>query len=157
MNNELIKDFQTRIVNAGRGELLIINYEMLLAEIEGAVEALNHKNEPAFEKAMIQSHKLLRELSSSLDFKYSISKELMSIYIYLNKKLVDASMKHESSALEESVRIINILLSGWKLVEVETDETPVIANGQKVYAGLTYGRSSLNESVDHAASRGFRA
>lgn len=157
MNNELVKDFQTRIVNAGRGELLIINYEMLLAEIEGAVEALNQKNEPEFEKAMIQSHKLLRELSSSLDFKYPISKELMSIYIYLNKKFVDASMKHESSALEESVRIINILLSGWKLVEVEADEAPVIANGQKVYAGLTYGRNSLNESVDHANSRGFRA
>ena len=41
MNKELVKDFQTRIVNAGRGELLIINYEMLLAQINDAKHVKN--------------------------------------------------------------------------------------------------------------------
>jgi flagellar protein FliS len=37
------------------------------------------------------------------------------------------------------------------------DEGPVIGNGQKVYAGLTYGKSNLNESVDSEPNRGYKA
>lgn len=74
MNKELVKDFQTRIVNAGRGELLIINYEMLLAQIDDAIDAIRSEEHQEFGKSMINAHKLLRELSSGLDFQYDIAK-----------------------------------------------------------------------------------
>lgn len=156
MNKELVKDFQTRIVNAGRGELLIINYEMLLAQIDDAVEAITIDNHEEFGKSMINAHKLLRELSSSLDFQYDISKELMSIYIYVNKKLVDASISESEADLVEASKILGVLLQGWKLTEYE-EEDPVITNGQKVYAGLTYGKNDLNEMVENEPNRGYRA
>ena len=156
MNKELIKDFQMRIVNAGRSELLIINYEMLLAQIGDAIEAIQNEDHKNFGKSMSNAYKLLRELSSSLDFQYEISKELMSIYIYVNKKLIDASSSLLKSDLEEAAKILGILLQGWKLTEYD-EEAPVINNGQKVYAGLTYGKNDLNEMVDSEPNRGFRA
>lgn len=157
MKDCLVKEFQTRIVNAGRSELLIINYEMLLVQIDEAVEALDTQNDNQFARAMVNAQKMLRELSSSLDFKYEIAKELMSIYIYVNKKFIDASMKKERDALLEAQKLLEILLDGWKLVEFE-DEAPVVSNAQKVYAGLTYGKESLNETVDSGAGhRGFKA
>jgi len=156
MNKELVKDFQTRIVNAGRGELLIINYEMLLAQIDDAVEATHINDHEEFGKSMINAHKLLRELSSSLDFQYDISKELMSIYIYVNKKLIDASISESEADLVEASKILGVLLQGWKLTEYE-EEAPIITNGQKVYAGLTYGKNDLNEMVENEPNRGYRA
>lgn len=156
MKKELVKEFQTRIVNAGRSELLIINYEMLLAQLDDAIEALKVNEEEEFSRSMINAHKLLRELSSGLDFKYDISKELMSIYIYINKKFIDASINHKVGDLLEATKILSVLLEGWKLTECE-DEEPVVSNGQKVYAGLTYGRNNINETVDMNPSRGFRA
>jgi len=156
MNKELVKDFQTRIVNAGRGELLIINYEMLLAQIDDAVEAINVDDHEEFGKSMINAHKLLRELSSSLDFQYDISKELMSIYIYVNKKLIDASISESEADLVEASKILGVLLQGWKLTDYE-EEAPIIINGQKVYAGLTYGKNDLNEMVENEPNRGYRA
>lgn len=156
MKKELVKDFQTRIVNAGRGELLIINYEMLLAQIDDAIEAIREEDNDEFSKAIINAHKLLRELSSGLDFQYDISKELMSIYIYVNKKFIDTSIHKEEKDLIEASKILSILLEGWKLTEYE-EEAPVISNGQKVYAGLTYGKTSLNETTDTDVHRGFKA
>jgi len=156
MNKELVKDFQTRIVNAGRGELLIINYEMLLAQINDAIDAVEEDSEEEFGKAMINAHKLLRELSSGLDFQYDISKELMSIYIYVNKKLISASISQNVIDLREASKILDVLLQGWKLTEYE-EEPPIITNGQKIYAGLTYGRNNLNEMVETEPNRGYRA
>jgi len=156
MKKELVKDFQTRIVNAGRGELLIINYEMLLAQIDDAIEAIREEDNDEFSKAIINAHKLLRELSIGLDFQYDISKELMSIYIYVNKKFIDRSIHKEEKDLIEASKILSILLEGWKLTEYE-EEAPVISNGQKVYAGLTYGKTSLNETTDTDVHRGFKA
>lgn len=156
MNKELVKDFQTRIVNAGRGELLVINYEMLLAQIDDAIESIHLDDDEGFSKSMVNAHKLLRELSSGLDFKYEISKELMSIYIYVNKKFIDASVHHGEKDLIEAAKILTILLEGWKLTDYEEDG-PVITNGQKVYAGLTYGKRNLTETVDTDINRGFKA
>lgn len=156
MKNELVKEFQTRIVNAGRSELLIINYEMLLAQLDDAIGATASENKEEFSRSMINARKLLNELSSGLDFKYDIANELMSIYIYVNKKFVDATLSRKAKDLIEAQKILSVLLEGWKLTEYEEEE-PIVTNGQKVYAGLTYGRKDVNEMVESNPSRGYRA
>lgn len=159
MDSTMVKDFQAKIVNADKGQLIIISYEMLIAEIEDAIVQIENGKEAEFSRVMVRAHKILRELSSNLDFQYDISKDLMSMYIYINKKFIDASIKCEKESLNEAKRILTILLNGWK--EAETKESinePLIENGQKVYAGLTYGKGTLNEMVyDGSTSRGFRA
>ncbi len=151
-----MKEYQVRIVNASRKELLVINYELLRIEIEEAIASLEKNDPQHVEKSIGMAQKFLRELSDSLNFEYSISKELMSLYIYMNKLLVEAQSYGRKEALEEVKGLLNMLLDGWEQME-EIDEEPVIVNGQKVYAGLTYGKNNLNESVDTAPNRGFKA
>lgn len=158
MTKEKAKEFQVRIAGANRRELLIINYEMILTQLDEAIEALNQGDDEHFGQTMIGAHKMLRELSSNLDFNYDVSKELMSIYIYVNKKLIDASINMEKEDVLEAKKILDILLKGWQLAEVDGDHAPLVENSQKVYAGLTYGKNNLNESYDfQARSRGFKA
>lgn len=152
----MVKEFQTRIVGANRSELLIINYEMLIAELEASRESLLQEQDALFEKSMINAHKILRELTSVLDFSYDIANELMSIYIYVNKKLIDTSIHKNEASLDEALQLLNVLLEGWRQNHLDGEE-PVINNGQKVFAGLTYGKYNLNEMVDSQPNRGFKA
>ena len=40
-------------------------------------------------------------------------------------------------------------------VAAQDDSEPLMSNTQDVYAGLTYGRGSLNENVNTVPNRGF--
>lgn len=159
MNATMVKDFQNKIVNAGKADLLLINYEMLFVTIDEAIQAIEGEHEEAFNKTMSQANRLLRELSDNLDFKYDISKDLMAIYIFVSKQLIDASITFSKDPIISAKSVLNTLYTGWLQANTkEGNQTPMVANGQKVYAGLTYGKGKLNEMVyDGVASRGFRA
>lgn len=159
MNDTMIKDFQNKIVNAGKSDLLLINYEMLFITLDEAIQAAEQDKEDAFNRCMVQANRLLRELSDNLDFKYDISKDLMAIYIFVSKQLIDASITFNKEPIIGAKKVLNALYKGWQQASSqEGNSKPIITNGQKVYAGLTYGKSSLNEMVYEATgSRGFRA
>lgn len=159
MNAALAKEFQNRIVNASSSDLVIINYEMLMAELDDATDKFQMEDELGFIKSMKQATRLLRELSDNLDFRYEISKDLMSLYIFVDKKFVEASQKRSIRPIEAAKDVLNMLLLGWQqAAKADTDKGPVMKNGQQLYAGLTYGKGSLNETVyQDNASRGFKA
>lgn len=159
MNDIMIKDFQNKIVNAGKSDLLLINYEMLFVTLDDAIISADEDREDAFNRSMVQANRLLRELSDNLDFKYDISKDLIAIYIYVSKQLIDASITFNKEPILGAKKVLNTLYKGWiEAGAKERNSKPMIMNGQKVYAGLTYGKSSLNEMVyDGTGSRGFRA
>lgn len=159
MNDTMIKDFQNKIINAGQFDLLLINYEMLFATIDEAIYAIESDEKETFNKAMARSNRLLRELSDNLDFKYNIAKELMAIYIFVSKQLIDATISFKKEPLISAKELLNILYTGWQEASTkEINKKPIVANGQKVYAGLTYGKGTLNETVyDGMSSRGFKA
>lgn len=158
MNSTIVKDFQNKIVNAGKGDLLMITYDMLFVSLEEAAEAIENNEEAVFNQSMVRSHRLLRELSDNLDFKYEISRDLMSIYIYINKELIEASLHLDKEPIERSLAVLRLLYDGFDQVEAEADKKPIIGNSQKVYAGLTYGKGMLNETVyNQSVSRGFKA
>lgn len=158
MNATLIKEFQNRIVTASQNDLVVINYEMLMAELDEAIGYYNDQDEKGFAKAMTQATRLLRELSDNLDFRYEISKDLMSLYIFVNKKFIDASMTNMVQPLYTAKDVLSSLLLGWREASAkEVTKGPLIQNSQQLYAGLTYGKGSLNETVYQESNRGYRA
>ncbi|PKM93981.1 MAG: hypothetical protein CVU84_13840 [Firmicutes bacterium HGW-Firmicutes-1] len=159
MNDTMVKDFQNKIVNAGKADLLLINYEMLFVTIDEALQAIEEEREEAFNKLLSQANRLLRELSDNLDFNYDISKDLMAIYIYVSKQLIDASITFSKDPILGAKTVLNTLYTGWLQASTkEEKQKPMVMNGQKIYAGLTYGKDKLNEMVyDGVVSRGFRA
>lgn len=160
MNSTMVKDYQNRIVQAGQSDLLLINYEMLIASIGEAVEAIDAMDLTQFHKSIETSKKLLRELSDNLDFKYDLSRDLMAIYIYVSKQLIQTSINMAKEPLVSAGKVLETLLKGWQEAAAKVSKTqkPLIGNGQRVFAGLTYGKGNLVETVyDDASARGYRA
>lgn len=158
MKKALIKDFQQRIVSAGKGDLVIINYEMLMAELDEALELHDMADKVNFDATMNRATKLLNELSMNLDFQYDISRDLMSLYIFISKQLIEATFHHTKEPIEVAQKLLATLLVGWQEANSQvTQDSPVIENSQQLYAGLTYGKGTLNETVYNDKSRGFKA
>ena len=74
---------------------------------------------------------------------------------YLIECALKAAGDTELAHVEE---IMSKLHAAYETVSKQDESSPVMANTQTVYAGLTYGRNNLNESLaDQGSSRGFRA
>lgn len=155
MKEALKREFQNRIVSAGRKELLLIHLEMILAEMKQAEEAMPEEDD-RFRRSISLTMEMIKKLAESLDFTYEISYVLLQAYQQVNADLVAARQKKDATALVHAKKMIEQLKEAFAELELPTD-TSVVKNGETLYAGLTYGKNNqLKESVDYK-KRGFQA
>ncbi|MCH5273111.1 MAG: flagellar protein FliS [Lachnospiraceae bacterium] len=159
MKKELVKEFGMRVAQASRSELIVIMYEIILSDIQSAKEAFAADDTAAYEKELVHAGRFVSELMGSLDYRIGLSYHLMSLYIFAGRELTAAKVHKEPERLDGVAEVIETLLAGYKKVSEEDVSGPVMRNTQQVYAGLTYGRGTLNETfIDaNAAKRGFIA
>jgi flagellar protein FliS len=157
MKKEAIHAFTARITQASRSELTVILYEMILTELADAEEAFQQGELPSFDRGLKQAQKYVSELMATLDYKYAISYDLMSLYLYVNKRIITAIMKRNPEPLDSAQSVLKKLLVGFEGVSKQDKSGPMMRNTQKLYAGLTYGRGTLNETFldPSTKSRGF--
>lgn len=155
MDEALKKEFQNRIVSAGRKELLLIHLEMILAEMKLAEQA-RMESEERFRQSIDLTMEMVKKLAESLDFTYEISYVLLRAYQQVNADLIGARRKKDLTLLLRARKMIEQLREAFAELELPSDAF-VVQNGETVYAGLTYGRNNqLKESVDYQ-KRGFKA
>ena len=157
MDKDSIQAYSKRIAQANRSELVVITYEILIEHIDNAQKSFSDKAEFANDLECAQS--FLKELMVGLDFQYDISYNLMSLYIFINKKLIEAKQKDTIEELPRVKKMLMDLLGSFREVGKQDTSGPVMQNTQKVYAGLTYGRNDVNEMslAKNEENRGFLA
>lgn len=159
MIKERLQEFTVRITQANRSELIVIMYDIMKADIEYAKELLSIGDFKGYDKECRHAQKIMHELMSTLDYRYAISYDLLSLYSFSNKRLIAAYMKKDSQYLDEVSVVIDNLKEGFVAVSQQDNSDPLMKNAQQIYAGLTYGRKSLNESAVafNDTKRGFMA
>lgn len=157
MTKEKKQEFTMRMTQANRTELIVVIYDLFLEYMKDAKEAHAAGDKVAFREAISHAQPVLSELISCLDFKYEISYQLQEIYRYCGRCLAAALSKEDPEELKGAVISINNLRTGFFEVSKNDKSPTLMKNSQKVYAGLTYGRDSLNESLNDNPSRGYKA
>ena len=159
MNSVKKREFTARVSQANRSELVVIMYEIILTDIKTAKEAYAKGDKVAYVGELRNAQKFVLELMNALDFEYEISKQLMSLYIYLNKNIIKSIAKYDEERLETVEMIVSKLLDGFRQVSEADDSEPVMENTETLYAGLTYSKDSLNETAYamNTSNRGFMA
>lgn len=156
MTNECRQQFTLRITQANSTELVVILYEMMLSYLEDAEAALRDGDESALVESVRKSRACLNELERSLHMEYELSGHLMRLYFYCAKRLVHVRSR-EAQAIDDIRKVIRPLHDAYAKIAPQNPGGPVMGNSQTVYAGLTYGRSSLTENMaDQGADRGMR-
>jgi len=159
MKKEAIQAFTARATQASRSELIVILYEMILTEINEAKEAYLQEDIATFDKELKRAQKFVNELTVTLDYQYTVSLDLASLYLYINKRIITAIIKRNPVSLDSAESVLKKLLIGFEGVSKEDKSGPMMRNTQQLYAGLTYGKGKLNETyIDPSnGSRGFIA
>lgn len=139
------------IANASKGELLCITYELLLEQIKLAIETESSEQKKYLDKGI----RIIRMLVEDLNFEIELSNELFRIYVYVQGLLIQGKSVEK---LEEAYRLIDKIYQAFKkIAEEEVDKKSSIQNAEVIYAGLTYGKNEVKETVVKDYNRGFKA
>jgi flagellar protein FliS len=157
MRKEKISDFTMRITQSNRTELIVVIYDMVLEYIKEAEECYTLEDIAGFTEATKRARECVGRLMSALDTKYPIAIELMNIYLYINKLLINSVIKKKPQDFDAITRMISGLAESFGEVAKQDKSAPLMGNAQQIYSGLTYGKGTLTESfTDQGSSRGFR-
>jgi len=158
MTSEKRKDFARRISQANKTELVAVTYDIIIENIDCSINSLEEGNIPEYRAELKSAQRMLGELMRSLDFKYPISKYLLNIYEYVQRKLVASDVSGEDRGLGEIRGILSRLGGAFAKIAGQDNSGSVMENTQQIYAGLTYGKGVLNEAdMGAGTNRGFLA
>lgn len=149
MTKELKQEFTLRITQANKTQLITILYEMILLYLAEAKETLPAEDKTEYKNAIHKIRGCMDELITSLHMEYALAQNLLQLYLYINRELVQANMRYGLENLDHVETIIKRLHTAWRQIEPQDMSDPVMGNTQTVYAGLTYGRNTLTENMSN--------
>ena len=148
MTKEDMREFSMRIAVSSKTELIVITYDIIENYIDAAEDAYKVGDLDAVVFNLQKAKQFVNNLSSSLDFRYGIAKNLMSLYIYANNCLMKDIVKRAPNNADVVKSIIDRLRDSFKEVSAHDTSGKTMRNTEQVYVGYTYGKTStLNEMV----------
>ena len=159
MTKDQIKEFTLRTSNANHSGLMIILFDMEKIYLEDAISLYSNKDEDGFIRNVDMAKRVHNEIMSGVNPLDEIGRKYLSILRFIYSKLVASSVKRKPVELDRCKNMMDNLRDGFVAINKLDDEEPVMKNTHQVYAGLTYGKGYLNESVqgEEYSSRGFKA
>lgn len=158
MQKEQILDFNRRLSQCNRGELVVITYDIFFAYVKDAREGFARMDHDAVKTAIHKAQATLGRLIATLDFQYEIAGSLYALYQFSNRELSRALYENRPEGLEEAEKILKKLYIGFVEAARQDTSGPLMSNAQQVVAGMTYGRGELVENFTGSSyNRGFLA
>lgn len=157
MKKEKIQEFTLRISRANKTELIIILYDMTLTYLHDSLRELNHGNKKEFKWNIDRAKECIDELLNSLRMEYELAATLKALYYFYKRELATASVQQNKEKIVSVIKMLEELKGSYEKISPQDTSDPIMENTQEVYAGLTYGKSSLNVDLSHQSiDRGFR-
>lgn len=159
MTKQEINEFTLRISQANHSKLVLIMYDVILNYIEEAIELEKNGSMEEFVTVLKKTQKMQQELLTTVQYNSVETLDVLQLYLFVNKTLIQAIMKKDASSLQGVHTVMSNLRVAFEEVSKYDTDGPIMINTQQVYAGLTYGKGYLNETfVDPIQqSRGFKA
>ena len=156
MTKERIQEYTLKITNASSTGIIVIMYDLAIEYIEEAAKCFDNNDHDGARVQCANAGRVLGDLIASLDFTYGISFQLYRIYEYISKEVSMAVVKNDKAGLDESVKLLTELKGSFEKLAEQDASGPAMTNTQTVYAGLTYGKGTLNESTATSSdNRGY--
>jgi flagellar protein FliS len=136
MENESIHHYrETQIKTASRGKLVVLLYDGLIRFLDIALENLPHKRYDVVNANILKAQDIISELIMALNMGAGdISQKLLSIYSFLNIKLIDGNMKKDDESIKFVRRMVSELRDAWK--KVAHDNPGAELKGKRKVGGI---------------------
>ena len=156
MKKEKKQEFTLRITRANKTQMIVILYDMVLTYLEDAIEAFEKNNHKEYRWNIDRAKDCIDELLNSLHMEYEIAGMLKGLYFFYKRELTTAAVRMKKEMLLPVIQMIKELKDSYEQVATQDTSAPIMENTQTIYAGLTYGKDSLNVDLsDQGLNRGF--
>ncbi len=158
MTGEKKRTFTRRITQANKTQLITILYEMTLEYLQTARDLFEKGDVAGFDRQLNYAQECINELIHSLHLEYALAQHFLQLYLYAKRELIAAMSRRETEPVEVVERMFYSLWETYVALEKMDTGAAQMKGAPSIYAGLTYGKGMLNESVGMMAqSRGFTA
>lgn len=112
--NTAYQQYQNNMVNtASPQELTLMLYNGLIKFLNIAIEGISETNIEKANNNIIKAENILVEFMSTLDMSYELSNGLMSLYDYMNNRLILANVSKDKAIIEEVRELAEQLRDTW--------------------------------------------
>lgn len=107
--------YKSNSVNtASPGELTLMLYNGCLKFIKAAKKAMENKQIEAKNENLLKAQNIISELMVTLNMELPVSKNMMAMYDYINRRLIEANIKNEPAILDEAAELVAEFRDTWK-------------------------------------------
>ncbi|WP_435431522.1 flagellar export chaperone FliS [Sporolactobacillus laevolacticus] len=116
---------QNSVLTATPGELTLMLYNGCIKFIRQARIAMTEKNVENKNTYLQKAQNIIRELMVTLDQKQPVAKNMLQLYDYINRRLVEANIKNDSEILDEVEGLVTDFRDTWKqVIEITQKNQP---------------------------------
>ncbi|MBG9586617.1 flagellar export chaperone FliS [Cytobacillus firmus] len=109
------QSYQQNSVNtASPGELTLMLYNGCLKFIHQAKKAIMDNNIEAKNTNIQKAQNIIQELMVTLNMDIEVSQNMMSLYDYMNRRLMEANIKNDTGILDEVEGLVTEFRDTWK-------------------------------------------
>ena len=123
---------KTNINTASQGRLVVLLYEGIIKQLTTAGTYLENdgkikpENIEKYGICIQKAQAIITELQVSLDMEKGgdIARNLMSLYVYFNEELMDATISHNKQKIEFVLNKVDELAEAWRTIANSTANAP---------------------------------
>ena len=107
---------QNSVTTASPGELTLMLYNGCIKFLGKAKVATEQKNIQDKNYNIQRAQAIIAELMSTLNMDIEISKQMLPLYEYMNRRLIEANIKNDPAIIEEVEGLVTEFRDTWKEV-----------------------------------------
>lgn len=107
---------QNAVTTASPGEMTLMLYNGCLKFMNLARNAILENNIEQKNLNLQKAQNIISELMVTLNMDIEISKNMMSLYDFINRQLIDANLKNDVAILDEAAALVTEFRDTWKQV-----------------------------------------
>lgn len=107
---------------ASPAELTLMLYEGAIKFCNIAITGIEQKDIEKAHNNIRKAAKIISYLRETLDMKYPVAQDFENIYVYLDRRLVEANIKKDKEILEEVCEHLRSVRDTWKEVMRQNKE-----------------------------------
>lgn len=128
INNPYQAYQQNSVNTATPGELTLMLYNGSLKFMKLAKKAIEDKNIEMKNLNLIKAQKIIQELMVTLDTSQDVGKSMMTMYDYMNRRLIEANLKNDPEMVEEVEGLMMEFRDAWKQI-IQLNRQQAFAQG----------------------------
>ncbi|MBO6133230.1 MAG: flagellar export chaperone FliS [Lachnospiraceae bacterium] len=104
---------RNKILTASPAELTLMLYDGCIKFCNIAIRDIQSKNLSGAHTNIMKAERIINEFRSTLNHKYPVAKDFDNVYIYLERRMVEANIAKDPEILSECVEHLRTMRDTW--------------------------------------------